>query len=126
MTIGNQIKIYRNKLKLTQEELATKSGLSRNAIYNYENEKRSPDLKVLTNIAEALNITINDLIENDKIELKINSTFEDAFKQFISDKRYLLDVKKYDSAEEYNKDLKILYENTIKSIEFYSFKLKDN
>ena len=37
MTVGQNIKYFRKKLKLTQEQLAKNSGLSRNAIYNYEN-----------------------------------------------------------------------------------------
>lgn len=39
MTLGEKIKFYRTKLNLSQEELAHKCKLSRNAIYNYENDK---------------------------------------------------------------------------------------
>lgn len=77
--IGKQIKFYRKKMKLTQEELAVKSSLSRNAIYNYENGKRSPDIKTLNKIANALGVTINDLAkEKDTITKKV-------LKQLISD-----------------------------------------
>ena len=55
MNTGDQIKLYRKKLKLTQEELANKSELSRNAIYNYENGKKSPDIKTLSDIKEVFN-----------------------------------------------------------------------
>ncbi|MFN1845036.1 helix-turn-helix domain-containing protein [Clostridioides difficile] len=37
--IGKNIKRYRLLNGWTQEELANESGLSKNAIYNYENEK---------------------------------------------------------------------------------------
>lgn len=63
MSIGNQIKFYRKKLHLSQEELAQKSGLSRNAIYNYENERRSPDIDTLKRIAETLGIKLSELID---------------------------------------------------------------
>lgn len=72
MTIGNIIKIYRKKLNLTQEELAKKSGLSRNAIYNYENEKRSPDIKTVKRIAEALGVKFSELIGGDSYIVNIS------------------------------------------------------
>lgn len=63
MTLGNNIKKYRKMLKLSQEDLAKKSNLSRNAIYNYENNKRQPSIDILNKIALALGITVNDLLE---------------------------------------------------------------
>lgn len=63
MTLGNNIKKYRKILKLSQEDLAKKSNLSRNAIYNYENNKRQPSIDILNKIALALGITVNDLLE---------------------------------------------------------------
>lgn len=39
MILGKEIRFYRNKLNLSQEELAKKCNLSRNAIYNYEKIK---------------------------------------------------------------------------------------
>lgn len=62
MNIGEKIKFYRKNLKLTQEELAKRSRLSRNAIYNYEKGKRQPDFPTLDDIAEALGCTLYDLI----------------------------------------------------------------
>lgn len=68
MDIGENIKELRNKNNLTQEELATKTGLSKNAIWNYENNKRKPNIEILNKIANALNVTVNDLIGNEEIE----------------------------------------------------------
>ncbi len=62
MEIGDRIKYYRNKLKISQEELANKCGLSRNAIYNYEKGKRRPDFLVLDDIAQALECNLIDLV----------------------------------------------------------------
>ena len=62
MSIGSQIKKLRKERKLSQEQLAKKCGLSRNSIYNYENEKRSPNSKDLHEIANALNVPTYELI----------------------------------------------------------------
>lgn len=69
MTLGNNIKKYRKMFKLSQEDLAKKSNLSRNAIYNYENNKRQPSIFTLNKIAAALGVTVNDLIKNDTIDI---------------------------------------------------------
>ena len=63
MILGKKIKFYRNKLNLSQEELAKKCSLSRNAIYNYEKNKRTPTISVLITISKALNISPTDLLD---------------------------------------------------------------
>ena len=69
MTLGNNIKKYRKMLKLSQEDLAKKSNLYRNSIYNYENNKRQPSIETLNKIATALGVTVNDLIKNNTIDI---------------------------------------------------------
>ncbi|EKQ56203.1 MULTISPECIES: helix-turn-helix transcriptional regulator [unclassified Clostridium] len=64
MTLGEKIKLHRTKLNLSQEELANKCELSRNAIYNYENGKRTPTISTLEIIAHNLNLYISDLLED--------------------------------------------------------------
>ncbi len=67
MNLGENIKKYRKEKGLTQTELAIKSDLSKNAIYNYENNKRVPNIDILNKIASALQIQINQLL-GDNIE----------------------------------------------------------
>lgn len=66
MTLGEKIKLHRTKLNLSQEELAHKCELSRNAIYNYENNKRTPTISTLEIIANNLNLYVSDLLEDNK------------------------------------------------------------
>ncbi|AGX41482.1 helix-turn-helix domain-containing protein [Clostridium saccharobutylicum] len=68
MTLGEKIKFYRNKLNLSQEELAKKCNLSRNAIYNYEKNKRNPTITILITIAKNLNILTTDLLYTNNTE----------------------------------------------------------
>ena len=83
MSIGEKIKIQRLKKGMTQEDLANKSNLSRVAIGNYERGDRSPNMDILTKIADALKVQLNELIEN-----KISSV-EDLFDIFDIDKTFL-------------------------------------
>ncbi|CZT61016.1 lipoprotein NlpI [Clostridioides difficile] len=63
--IGKNIRRYRLLNGWTQEELANESGLSKNAIYNHENEKRIPNMTILKKICDALNINYNDIMSED-------------------------------------------------------------
>ena len=62
MKVGENIRKLRKEKGLTQQELADKCGLSKNGLWNYENENREPTIKTLENISKALNVTVNDLI----------------------------------------------------------------
>lgn len=65
MNIGFKIKKKRKDEGLTQEELAAKCNLSKNAIWNYENNKRKPNIEILTTIATALNVSISELLKDE-------------------------------------------------------------
>lgn len=64
--IGEYIKELRKNKKLTQQQLADFVGISQNSIQRYETGKRIPPLDVLTKIAEALNITLDNILAKDK------------------------------------------------------------
>lgn len=69
MKIGESIKEYRKRLGLTQEELAQKSRISKNAVWNYENDKRMPTIDILKRIAEALNAPITNFVDDEALIL---------------------------------------------------------
>ena len=72
--VGENIKKYRNKLKLTQKQLAKKASLSESAIKYYESNRRNPKLETLTKIADALDIDIWELIGSDNnIEIDVSA-----------------------------------------------------
>ncbi|WP_142415460.1 helix-turn-helix domain-containing protein [Hathewaya massiliensis] len=66
MNIGDKIKHLRKEKGLTQQELAIRCELSKNAIWNYENNKRNPNIETLTKIAQALGVDINKLCNYEK------------------------------------------------------------
>jgi transcriptional regulator with XRE-family HTH domain len=63
MNIGAKIKKLRKHRGWTQEQLAEECGLSKNAIWNYENGKRTPNIEMLNKVAAALHISLNDLLD---------------------------------------------------------------
>lgn len=59
--IAAKIKEYRKLRGLTQKELGEKIGVKHNTISSYENGTNEPEQDLLFKIANALNISINDL-----------------------------------------------------------------
>lgn len=55
---------YRKSLSLSQEQLAEQAGVTRQSINNYENAKTLPDSKILSALASALGITLDDLLRS--------------------------------------------------------------
>ena len=73
MSIGENIKYIRKSKGLTQKELAEKIGVTDSAITKYEKGDREPNWKTLNKIAEALGVTINDLVKNEEKASNKNS-----------------------------------------------------
>lgn len=65
MHIGNNIKVLREKLGLTQLDFAEKIGVSRSAI-SYIEKKDSVDTKLLETISEVFNIPVIDIFYGNK------------------------------------------------------------
>ncbi|NFA91064.1 helix-turn-helix domain-containing protein [Clostridium botulinum] len=62
MNIEDKIKKLRNDKKLTQKQLAIAAGISEISIRKYESGERFPKYETLGKIANALGVSINDLI----------------------------------------------------------------
>ena len=63
MTIGKQIKRYREQAGLTQEQLATVVGVTQENISQMENDKLGITVDKLRLICDALDVTITDILE---------------------------------------------------------------
>lgn len=66
MDINKNIKKMRTEKKLTQEELAQKINVTRQAVSNWENAKTQPDLETLISIADALQVDFEALLYGKK------------------------------------------------------------
>ena len=92
-------KSLRTQHKLTQQELATKLGVSRSAIGIYENGEREPDFETLEAIADFFNVDMDYLIGRSSCVTTIAAHHDsedwtdeelseiEAFKKFVRSKR---------------------------------------
>ena len=64
INIGENIKKYRNKLGLSQEDFATKSGVKYTTLTKIEsNVIKKPSVLIMAKLAKALGVSIEDLIK---------------------------------------------------------------
>ena len=63
MKIGHKIRQMRIKAGLTQEQLASKLGISAQSVSKWENEISMPDISLLPDIAESFGISIDELFD---------------------------------------------------------------
>lgn len=109
MMLGEKIRFYRKKLNLSQEELAKKCNLSRNAIYNYENNKRTPTISILITIAKNLNLSPTDLldaiynVETSLNELKTIKVVDKKLNNIINEEKENTNNSELEINELYNK-----------------------
>ena len=61
-----ELKKYRKKAGLTQQELADATGIDRASIVRYENGTRNPPMENLNILANYFNITVDQLMGNDR------------------------------------------------------------
>lgn len=96
MSLGDNIKKIRNQCRLTQEELGNMVGLKPITIRKYESDEREPNLDTLNKIANALKVTVNELLNVEmcfsrkiiqELELPIIRKYDDDnFLEFLSKK----------------------------------------
>lgn len=68
LTIGQSIRNARKKAKIKQGELAKIIGHGRNAISKWETDKRTPLITAVIDIADALGVSIDELVGRDAIK----------------------------------------------------------
>lgn len=95
--IGKFISESRKLVKLTQEQLAEKLGVSKNAVGKWERGLNLPDTSLMMELCSILNISLNELFagehlkeeqietsENDMLDiLKLNDVNKKDFKKFL-------------------------------------------
>ena len=63
MDFGKQIRQIRKDAKLTQEQMAAKLNVSRQAVSNWENNKNLPDLEMIITISRLFGLSLDQLME---------------------------------------------------------------
>ena len=68
--IGNFISNLRKEKGLTQEELAEKLGITKNAVSKWERGLCLMDMSLLKPLSEILEVNINEILAGEKVEVK--------------------------------------------------------
>lgn len=66
MELGNRIKAEREKLNMSQDELAQKMNISRQAISKWETGISYPDIEKILKLSEIFNLSLDELVKGDK------------------------------------------------------------
>ncbi|MCL1858385.1 MAG: helix-turn-helix domain-containing protein [Oscillospiraceae bacterium] len=64
--IGKTIKKIREEKNITQEQLAEKLNVTRQAVSNWENGKTQPDIDTIIKISEILEVSVEEIIYGQK------------------------------------------------------------
>lgn len=80
LRIGEKISYYRKQKNMTQEQLANQIGISAQAVSGWEREVGYPDIVLLPGISHALGISIDELMGNDEIGVRVD--IKDFYERF--------------------------------------------
>ena len=88
--IGKRIQYYRLKKEFTQEYIAEKAGVSIPHLSRIENGSGKPSLQTLVNICNALNVTIDDIMQDNITASK--SKFSNKLYQITDELNMFTDI----------------------------------
>ena len=71
--IGKFISECRKKENLTQAQLAEKLNITDRAVSKWENGKAMPDSSIMLDLCSFLNISVNELLRGEKINMENNN-----------------------------------------------------
>ena len=74
--IGNFISENRKKINMTQEQLAEKMNVSKNAVSKWERGLNLPDASIMEDLCKILNITLNELFKGEYKNLEIRNLYK--------------------------------------------------
>ena len=93
MTLEEQIKHYRKQAGLSQEKMAEKIGVSRQAITKWENGTGTPDIANLIAIADLFQISVDELLSNEKTEKRQADYIYESRTEYDIDGKKNFDIK---------------------------------
>jgi len=73
--IGNNLRFLRQNQGLTQDQVASATGISRESLSYYENGSRPVPVKYLDLFADLFNIDIEQLLDENPEEMKVFTSF---------------------------------------------------
>lgn len=83
---GKKVKFYREKIKLSQEELSVKLELNQRQVSMIERGLSFPSLKTLNKLSQVFECNIQDLFDNDSLQSE--AILKDLLSRMIKDLPY--------------------------------------
>lgn len=81
--LSARLKELREELGLTQEEVANKLNISRQAYANWETDRSEPSVEMLINLSKFYNVSVDYLCGNTKI--KVNVYNDNRLSEYINE-----------------------------------------
>jgi transcriptional regulator with XRE-family HTH domain len=137
MTFGEKLKSARKSAGLTQEELAEKLAVSRQAITKWESDKGMPDIENLKSLAKLMNVSIDYLLDDGE-SIDLNVTREEinladykgkkrrVGKSRVLRPKELIVMEKYPDADIYYLDGNKIHTKTDKIVDTVLWLLTDS
>lgn len=91
MTFAEKLKSMRKQSGMSQEKLAEKIGVSRQAITKWENNTGIPDIENMLALSSLFNVSVDELLSNEKIEKKQDDYLYESVTEYDID-----NIKRYD------------------------------
>jgi transcriptional regulator with XRE-family HTH domain len=85
-TLGKRIAELRHKKDLKQDEIAEKLGVSPQAVSKWENDQTCPDISLLPQLAEILNVSVDELLSGKKEYLPLVKILPESERKSIKDR----------------------------------------
>lgn len=135
ISLGENIKKLRKNKGLTQDKLSEITQISIASIQRYESGKRQPNIKTINKFAQALNVSLGDLVGNEynKSKLELENALQNGADNIPNLISNFKDLTKKEVVDNFNELVEILawndFENmseddifeVIKSKEFYNY-----
>jgi transcriptional regulator with XRE-family HTH domain len=109
INIGKNLKEYREKCNLTQQQVADAIGVSKGAIGHWENNVRSVNLVIIERLAKLYNTSASSLIgdENYKIKTSENVNLLDKIILDLANEGYFKDDKSFEDLDKSHRQILI-------------------
>ena len=93
MTFGEKLKETRKAAGFSQEELAEKLNVSRQAITKWETDTGLPDISNIMTISKLFSIPVDDLISEEKTAVRVKSRLYESITEYDIDGKKNFDIK---------------------------------
>lgn len=113
-TVSSELAEYRDKMDLTQEQLAEMVGISQSHYAKLENGQRLPSLKVLYALSQVFGVKMGDIIEPNKEAISFDESIDEAKLDIQNNISFMLKDKSLSDLKSVEKIISVILEEVSK------------